>query len=85
MSMPTAIILKICTPDPDMYSMMAFIGNDLAGEYASSHAFAILSAAGSARWRATADEDFVLDCFCDRLKQRESQPEKVSSVNRQHL
>lgn len=31
-NIPTAIIEKICTPDPLMYSMIAFMGNDLAGE-----------------------------------------------------
>lgn len=65
MSIPTAIMLKIWTPEPLMYSMIAFIGNDFAGEYASSHALAILSAAGSARCTAV-DEAAVFDlvCFC---------------------
>ena len=31
-------MLKICTPPPDIYSMNACIGNDLAGEIAKSHA-----------------------------------------------
>jgi hypothetical protein len=39
--------------------MIAFIGNDFAGEYASSHALAILSADGSARWTGA----FDFDCF----------------------
>lgn len=80
MSIPTAIMLKIWTPEPDMYSMIAFIGNDLAGEYASSHALAILSAAGSARCCATAVEDFDLDCFCKRIRcQRGTMYEQVRS------
>lgn len=37
-SMPTTIILKICTPEPDMYSIKAFMGTDLAGAKATSHA-----------------------------------------------
>lgn len=67
MSILTAIMLKICTPEPLMYSMIAFIGNVLAGEYANSHALAILSAAGSARTGAAAvdvDAAFDLDCRC---------------------
>lgn len=73
MSIPTAIMLKICTPDPDMYSMIAFMGNAFAGEYANSHALAILSAAGSARFCVTVDDDFDLDCFCKRVhRQREA-------------
>ena len=31
-------MLNICTPPPDIYSMMACMGRDLAGEIASSHA-----------------------------------------------
>ena len=38
-SMNTIPMLKICTPPPDMYSMKACIGNDLAGPMAKSHAF----------------------------------------------
>ena len=38
-SIPTTIMLKICTPLPDMYSMNAFMGTDLAGAIATSHAF----------------------------------------------
>lgn len=63
-SIPTAIMEKICTPDPLMYSMIAFMGKDLAGEYASSQALAILSAAGSALWIAAVDDAFDFDCFC---------------------
>lgn len=37
-SMNTIPMLKICTPPPDMYSMNACIGRDLAGENARSHA-----------------------------------------------
>ena len=42
------------------------MGNAFAGEYASSHALAILSAAGSARFWVAGDDDFDLDCFCKR-------------------
>jgi len=37
-SMNTIPMLKIWTPPPDMYSMNACIGRDLAGEMARSHA-----------------------------------------------
>lgn len=37
-SMNTIPMLKICTPPPDMYSMNACIGRDLAGETARSQA-----------------------------------------------
>ena len=35
----TTIMLKICTPLPLMYSIMAFMGIALAGAMAASHAF----------------------------------------------
>jgi hypothetical protein len=38
-SINTILMLNICTPPPDMYSMKACIGNDFAGEIAKSHAF----------------------------------------------
>lgn len=38
-SIPTTIMLNICTPLPDMYSIKAFMGTDLAGAIATSHAF----------------------------------------------
>lgn len=37
-SMAKMPILNICTPPPDMYSMNAFIGSDLAGDIARSQA-----------------------------------------------
>ena len=37
-NMNTIPMLKIWTPPPDMYSMNACIGSDLAGEMARSHA-----------------------------------------------
>lgn len=37
-NMNTIPMLKTWTPPPDMYSMKACIGRDLAGENASSHA-----------------------------------------------
>lgn len=37
-SIKTIPMLKICTPPPDMYSMNACMGNDLAGAIANSHA-----------------------------------------------
>jgi len=47
-SIPTTIMLKIWTPLPDMYSIKAFIGTDLAGAIATSHAFFCLSDSTSA-------------------------------------
>jgi len=37
-SMNTIPMLNICTPPPDMYSMKACMGSDLAGLIAKSHA-----------------------------------------------
>ena len=36
--MNTMLMLKICTPPPDMYNMNACIGRDFAGETARSQA-----------------------------------------------
>lgn len=44
-NMNTIPMLKICTPPPDMYSMKACIGRDLAGDIARSHALFTLIAA----------------------------------------
>lgn len=42
------MILNICSELPDMYIIMAFIGNCLAGAMAISHDFLILSVSVSA-------------------------------------
>ena len=44
-SMNTIPMLKIWTPPPDMYSMKACIGRDLAGDMARSHALFCFRAA----------------------------------------
>lgn len=53
-SINTIPMLNICTPPPDMYSMNACIGSDLAGEMAKSHARFSLSALCEADEAATA-------------------------------
>jgi len=54
-------MLKICTPPPDMYSINACIGSDLAGEIAKSHA----RLAFSCSYDVVAEEDALLGAFED--------------------
>lgn len=54
-SMNTIIMLNICKVLPDMYIMIAFIGNALAGARANSHDFLIFRVSVSS----------VVGAFCD--------------------
>ena len=73
-SIPTTIMLKIWTPLPDMYSMNAFMGTDLAGAMATSHAFFCRRDAMSAALGA------VLTAVCLSLSLERCQAEKYASA-----
>ena len=59
-SMAKMPILNICTPLPDMYSMNAFIGRDLAGAMARSQARCCFNAICDDA-TVTFPEDFPVD------------------------
>ena len=62
-SMNTMPMLKICTPPPDMYSMNACMGSDLAGEIAKSHALLLFMLSyDAAAVDAVLDGAEVFDC-----------------------
>lgn len=64
----TIPMLKICTPPPDMYSIKACIGNDLAGPVENSHArFTLISSNWSLVFEAVDEEvdDFLGFCWIE--------------------
>lgn len=63
-------MLKICTPDPDMYNMKAFIGMDFAGAKATSHARFCLRASTSALEGGLRDEEALfVRCISKKVQQ----------------
>lgn len=74
-SIPTTIILKICTPLPDIYNMKAFMGTDFAGAMATSQAFFCLRDSTSAgKGAALIADDDLLDFYkfsmCQSMRER---------------
>lgn len=64
----TIMMLKICSEFPDMYIIIAVMGNDFTGARATSHAFLTLSVSISAgvwgcRWWVLASFDDFSFCI----------------------